>query len=322
MSDSLADYNALTRSVGVADLSDRTQVELTGADRAKFLHNLCTNEVRKLPLGAGCEAFLLNVQGHILAHVYIFAGQDSHVLDSVPGEGAKVVAHLDRYLIREDVQLADRSGARGELLLSGPDSPALLAQMGITSPPEARLAHIDTTLAGTRVSIRRVDLTSPVAYFIACESTAAPSLLQTLQSTGARMCGPEAVEMARIEAGQPYYGRDIHDRSLPQEVARDAQAISFIKGCYIGQETVARIDALGHVNKTLVGVKFAGDQVPTAGTELTRDGQPAGQVTSATYSPRLLAPLALAYVRRGSNTPGTKLESPVGPGEVVRLPLE
>ena len=128
--------------------------------------------------------------------------------------------------------------------------------------------------------------------------------------------------MARIERGQPYYGRDIHDRSLPQEVARDAQALSFVKGCYIGQETVARIDALGHVNKTLIGVKFAGEQVPAAGMELTRDGQPVGQVTSAAFSPRLSAPLALAYVRRGSNTPGTKLESPVGPGEVVGLPIQ
>jgi len=322
MQEPVSGYDALTRSVGVADLSDRTQVELTGADRANFLHNLCTNEIRKLPAGSGCEAFLLNAQGHILAHVYVFAGQDAHVLDSVPGQGAKIIAHLDRYLIREDVQLFDRSGTWGELLVSGPDSPALLSRLGISDLPEARLAHVDAMLAGSRVNIRRVDLTSPVAYFLACESAAVPSLLQALQSAGARPCGPEAVEMARIEAGQPFYGRDIHDRSLPQEVGRDAQAISFVKGCYIGQETVARIDALGHVNKTLVGVKFEADQLPAAGTELTRDGQPVGQVTSAAYSPRLSVPLALAYLRRGSNTPGVRLESPVGPGEVVHLPVD
>jgi folate-binding protein YgfZ len=144
---------------------------------------------------------------------------------------------------------------------------------------------------------------------------------QALQSQEARACGPEAVEAARIEAGQPFYGRDIHDRSLPQEVARDAQAISFVKGCYIGQETVARIDALGHVNRTLAGVKFAGERVPESGAELVRDGQSVGQVISAVFSPRLSAPLALAYLRRGSNTPGTRLESPVGPGEVVSLPV-
>lgn len=322
MPDTLLDYESLTRSVGVADLSHRTQVELTGADRAKFLHNLCTNEIRKLPVGAGCEAFLLNAQGHIVGHIYVFAGQDSHVLDSVPGQGGRIVSQLDRYLIREDVQLADRSGAWGELLASGPDSPALLARLGVSALPEARLAHIDTTLAGTRVKLRRVDLTSPAAYFISCELAAVPSVLQALQSVGARVCGQESVEMARIEAGHPFYGRDIHDRTLPQEVARDALAISFVKGCYIGQETVARIDALGHVNKTLVGVKFDGEQTPAAGAELLRDGQSVGQVTSAVFSPRLRAPLALAYIRRGSNTPGVRLDSTVGPAEVIRLPVE
>jgi folate-binding protein YgfZ len=317
----LADYNALTHSAGVADVSDRTQVELTGQDRAKFLHNLCTNEVRKLAPGAGCEAFLLNAQGHILGHVYVFAGERSHVLDSVPGQGEKIVAHLDRYLIREDVQLADRSGVWGELLLAGPESPALLGRCGVSAPPQARLAHVDVELAGVRVSIRRVELVLPVAYLISCELSAVAAVSQALQSQEARACGPEAVEAARIEAGQPFYGRDIHDRSLPQEVARDAQAISFVKGCYIGQETVARIDALGHVNRTLAGVKFAGERVPESGAELVRDGQSVGQVISAVFSPRLSAPLALAYLRRGSNTPGTRLESPVGPGEVVSLPV-
>ena len=144
-----------------------------------------------------------------------------------------------------------------------------------------------------------------------------------LRQAGARPCGSEAVEIARIEAGTPLFGRDITDANLPQEIARDARAISFVKGCYIGQETVARLDALGHVNRTLAGVRFAATDVPASGTELTDDsGKVAGRVTSATFSPTLGAPLALAFVRRETNTPGSKLTSAVGPAEVVQLPLD
>ena len=143
-----------------------------------------------------------------------------------------------------------------------------------------------------------------------------------LVQAGARRAGPQAFEARRIEAGFPSYGPDISDKNLPQELARDARAISFTKGCYLGQETVARIDALGHVNQTLVGVRFENGASVSPGLELTVAGAAAGRVTSAAYSPLLQAPLALAYVRRGSNQPGTRLDSPVGPAEVVSLPIE
>jgi hypothetical protein len=130
----------------------------------------------------------------------------------------------------------------------------------------------------------------------------------------------QALEIARIEAGFPWFGVDLSDKNLPQEAARDRQAISFVKGCYIGQETVARIDALGHVNKTLVGVKFSGARVPDPGMELKAGEQSAGHVTSACFSPRLQAPLALAWVRRGNNEPGAAVDSPLGRAEVVSLP--
>jgi folate-binding protein YgfZ len=125
----------------------------------------------------------------------------------------------------------------------------------------------------------------------------------------------------RIEYGMPLYGRDITLENLPQEVNRNAQAISFTKGCYLGQETVARIDALGHVNRLLVVVKFAGERIPSPGDELQIEGKPVGQVTSAAFSPRVSKPLALAYVRTASAAPGTRLASPVGDAEVVALPL-
>jgi folate-binding protein YgfZ len=127
--------------------------------------------------------------------------------------------------------------------------------------------------------------------------------------------------MARIEAGTPLFGQDITEKNLPQEVARDALAISFTKGCYLGQETVARIDALGHVNQTLCGLRFAGPDSPPPGTELTIDDKVVAHVTSAAFSPRLGGPLALGYVRRGHTLPGTAFTSSRGPASVVKLPL-
>src|ERR1700761_8211360 len=118
-----AEYTALTDGAGIVDFSNRTQIELTGADRAKFLHNLCTNTVRDLPVGKGCEAFLLNVKGHIVSHVFVFICPNSIVLETVPDQAERLIAHLDRYLIREDVQLADRSQEWSEIYLAGPQAP-------------------------------------------------------------------------------------------------------------------------------------------------------------------------------------------------------
>jgi hypothetical protein len=135
------------------------------------------------------------------------------------------------------------------------------------------------------------------------------------------LAGPPAFTAARVEAGVPLWGVDFDEQNFPQEVGRDRQAISFTKGCYLGQETVARIDALGHVNQRLVGVRFLGGDLPDPGAELSHAAKKVGRVTSAALSPRLNAPLALAMVRREANAVGTRLDSPVGPCEVVPLPV-
>jgi folate-binding protein YgfZ len=125
----------------------------------------------------------------------------------------------------------------------------------------------------------------------------------------------------RVEAGIPLFGVDFGEDNLPQEIGRDRKGISFTKGCYLGQETVARIDALGHVNQQLVGVRFSEGTSPTASLELVAGGAAVGNLTSATYSPRLHVPLGLAMLRRGSNAIGTQLDSAAGKCEVVALPV-
>ena len=322
MSDFDTDYRALTTGIGWADFGDRSQIEMTGEDRAKFLHNLCTNNIKDLPVGHGCEAFLLNAQGKILGHVLVFCGPDSLVLETVPGQGERLTQHLDRYLIREKVELHDRSREWSELLLSGVDVENWLLKQGADVPPPERLVHCATTLFDVRAWLRRVDFAGPQVFLIAGERASVEKLAAGLSAGGVPECGAAAVEALRIEAGFPHFGADITDKNLPQEVARDKAAISFTKGCYIGQETVARIDALGHVNRLLCGVRFDGGDLPAIGAELTANEQAIGHVTSATFSPKLNSPLALAYVRRGHHEPGTKLIASQGTAEVVTLPVK
>ena len=319
--DWIAQYRALVERAGLVDLGRRTQIELRGPDRATFLHNLCTNEIRKLQAGAGCEAFLTSVQGKTLAHVFVFAGPDSLVVDTVPGQSECVLAHLDHYLVCEQVELVDRTPEWSELLLAGPESQDMLCGLTDVRLAETRCANAQAIVAGKNVWLRRADLTGPVGFLVSGNDPDLAAVRDALCKAGATVCGRQAFEAARVEWGFPLFGPDISDKNLPQEVARDSLAISFVKGCYLGQETVARIDALGHVNKTLVGIRFHGASVPQSPAQLDAGGQRVGEATSIVFSPHLGSALALGYVRRGSTAPGTRLTSAVGEAQVVALPV-
>lgn len=321
-SDTLLQYGALRDGIGFADVSDRTQIELTGEDRASFLHNFCTNDIKKLSPGEGCEAFVTNVQGKILGHVLVFCGDQSLVVETVPGQAQGIISHLDRYLITEDVELHDRTAEWSQLLVAGAGAANFLAEQCSAELPGIPMGHVATQLNDIRVAIRRVELVGPSSFLVSCDSNRFAELTGILRDAGATECSHDAVEMCRIQAGWPAYGLDITEKNLPQEVGRDAAAISLTKGCYLGQETVARIDALGHVNRTLVGVAFSGDEVPRRETELMAGDKAVGHVTSAIFSPRLESPIGLAYVRREHNSFGTQLSSEFGKAIVVKLPIE
>lgn len=317
----LEDYDQLLHHAGLVDLQQRTQIELTGADRATFLHNLCTNDVRQLAPGAGREAFMTTVQGKTLGHVLVYAGPEAIVIDTVPGESEKLLKHLNRYLVCEQVTITDRSHQGHAFLLSGAFVPSVLQSLpGITLGGE-RFAHQETRIAGKPVWLRRADMVGAKEVIISTLAADASAVRDALLQSGARLCRKEAFEAARIEHGFPWYGRDVTDTNLPQEIARDASAISFVKGCYLGQETVARIDALGHVNQMLVGIQLLGGAPPEHGSQLSAGNQVVGIVTSAAYSPQLGTALALGFVKRGHHSPGSPLQSSAGPGQVVALPV-
>jgi len=307
------------------ELNARAKVELRGRDRAAFLQNFCTNDVVKTPVGAGCEAFLLTAQARIVARLLIYVGSDALWLDADPGRAQPIVQHLQRYLISEQVEMFDRTSDHAQFHAVGPNVAAALACSfpGIPVPPY-ELAHIAFSFADLPAQLRRNSMLGQPGFDIIVPAAKKACLKEALTAAGISPMSPETFEVLRVEAGTPAFGQDIDETNLPQELNRDAQAISYSKGCYLGQETVARIRSYGHVNRLLVGITFEGDSPVPAGAKLLRGGQEVGKVTSGVVSPRF-GSIALAYVRRGHNLPGTELavDQPAGQrtGRVVSLPF-
>ncbi len=315
------DYRTLVSSAGIVNLDDRTRIEVIGTDRARLLHNLCTADIRGLEPGAGCEAFFTDARGHIVGHTLVLGGGDRLVLETVAGQEEALLTHLNRYVIREQVELFGRGDAWGEVLIAGASAAGVLGQVVGTPPPADLFATIEFDWQGGRVSLSRVDFVQSGAWLAMLPRPALANWCEALLAAGGKIVDPAALAICRVEAGWPWYDLDFDQANLPQELGRDERRISFKKGCYLGQETVARIDALGHVNKHLLGVRFAEKSIPERGTALARQGQLVGNVTSSVWSPKARAPLALAWVKRGHTEPGTRFESPAGEAEVVSLPL-
>lgn len=313
--DARRQYDAARRTAAVFDLCDRTQIEIGGRDRAKFLHSFCTNDIKGLAAGRGCEAFVTSVQGKIVGHVSVYAAAESLWLTSVPGCGPKLLAHLSKYHISEDVTFADRTGEVGLLLVAGPAAEQMAAEVlpaaaGLQSP-----AIVETEFEATQVQIRRHDLLRLPCLYLAAPTALLDRLRDRLLEKGAVLAGAAVFDALRIEAGFPLYGLDLSDANLAQEAGRTKQAISFTKGCYLGQEPIARIDAMGHVNQELRGLRLQCGSPPPPGTEVWSTGAGAkkvGQITSSALSYADDRPVALALVRRGFETPGQALEARIG----------
>jgi folate-binding protein YgfZ len=292
-------------------------IELRGNDRTQFLHSFCTNDVRKLAAGTGCEAFVTNHHGKTVGHGFIFCEPERLVIGTVAGQAKTLVSHFERFVISEDVQFRDLSDEVQIFVIAGRSSATILRELTAMELPGQQLDFIHPQIARSVCTLFRVPYGGDASYFLRAAAAEAPAVRECLQAAGMQLCGAEAVEALRLAAGFPYYGLDISEDNLPQEVGRDTQAISFTKGCYLGQETVARIDALGHVNRLLVRILFQCDRVPGVGTMLSAGGKAVGQTCSGAWFPPLARPLAMAYVRRAQSAAGTVLECDSGPGEVV-----
>jgi folate-binding protein YgfZ len=306
--DASAEYRAVRQRAGVLDRSDSGVIEATGRDRATFLHALLSNEVKTLAPGQGCAATLLDVHGKVQVTLLVWVLDDRIVLVTPPGMANATYEMLDRYLFAEKVVLEDVTGTRALLLLAGPEAPALARRVAGAAPPEVPWASVAATVDGVEARlVRGGGETGETEVWIMAAAEAGARLRDALVAAGARPVGQAAVETLRIEAGTPRFGRDVDATVLLPEIPFDT-LVSQTKGCYPGQEVVVRIRDRGHVNRHLRGLVLDGGEPPAAGAEVWADEAAVGRVTSATRSPALGRPVALAFVRRQHAAAGTRVE--------------
>jgi len=324
------EYEQVRSRCGLFDLSHRGKVELTGKEAASFLHNLCTNDIAGLPIGAGCEAFLTTAKARVVAwfrlyYLQLFDGRPALWLDVAPGMAEKVIQHLDHYLISEQVEFADRTREFALMHLAGPQAAAVLEKALVDDvPPLEEHHHMMRTFGSSDTShIRRHDPLGVPGFDIVCLRARAANVWQMLVRAGAAPAGSEAFETLRIEAGTPAQGADFDDTTFVPEVNRTRQAICYTKGCYLGQEPIVMARDRGQVNRSLRGIKLPAGPVPGR-SPLFRDGKEVGWVTSSVQLPGQGWAVGLAYLRRGSWDAGTAVEVEATgqrqPAEVTELP--
>jgi folate-binding protein YgfZ len=297
----------------LVDRSERARLWITGPDRARFLHNLCTQDVLGLPAGSGCEAFLTNLQGRTLAYVTVHALDDALLVRTDGGGLDPVMPHLRQYGIFDDVTLDDRTPATSEWHLAGPGAEAALS--GLEPQPDSlpslgigRLAvdadpvleirddpygrHAGLSIEAAIHQHVLVIRESPFGRegWTVIESVGPGShwaeRLSCLDPAPIRLSSLDpGLEGLRILAGTPKNGQDVTSANLPQEIDRNAVAINFTKGCYLGQETVARLDALGHVNKLLRRLSIEGAALPPPGALVRSGEREVGTITSVGRAP-------------------------------------
>jgi len=323
------EYQAVRNQVGVIDLSFRGKLQLSGPDRAQFLHGMVTQDIQGLGEGAGAYAAMLTPKGHILADMNVYNLGDGLLLEVEPELKDKVAKILDKYLF-VNATLTDVTEAYGLLSLQGPKSDVLLNALvdePVTSVEE--LKHVRRHLAGVELSVIQTRETGEIGFKLLIPQDPLQTIWEALMEqewADLKPVGMAAWDILRVEAGIPRYGRDMDENNLPLEAGIEARAISYTKGCYVGQEVVARMKYRGQANRLLMGLKFQGGTVvPQKGDKIRKEDQEVGWITSAVFSPGFKSPLAMGYIHRTFTEPGTSVvvESRQGPlaGEVVPLPF-
>jgi folate-binding protein YgfZ len=323
--DARAEHAAVRQRVGLVDRRDHGVLEVTGRDRATFLHALLSNDVKSLAAGQGCAATLLDVHGKVQVVLLVWVLDDRILLVTPPGTAASTLEALDRYLFSEKAVLRDAGDDWALALLAGPEAPALVERLAGAVPDAAPWSNIVAALDGVGVRlVRGGGETGESEVWIAAPAPEADRVAKSLVTAGAAVVGPDALEILRLEAGTPRFPVDIGPSVLLPEVPFES-LVSHSKGCYPGQEVVVRIRDRGHVNRHLRGLVLEDAEVPAAGSEVVAGDAPIGAVTSAVRSLSLDRPIALAMIRRQHAEPGTTVGVRVGervvPATVSALPF-
>ena len=300
-------YALVRRQVGFLDRGDFGVLELTGRDRASFLHALVSNEIKALGPGQGCAATLLDIHGKVQVVLFVWVAEDRIFVITPPAMAAKTAEALDHYLFSEKVAIEDVSREKALFVLAGPQARETSERLTGARPSERPWSHVVAKLGEAPVRlVTGGGETGEAEVWIKCSLAEASKVREALAGAGVEPIGAEAFESLRIEAGTPLFGRDVDESVLLSEIPFE-NLLSHTKGCYPGQEVVVRIRDRGHVNRMLRGLALDGDQVPAQGAEVLVDGAAIGKVTSATWSFGLARPIALAFVRRQHAEPGTRV---------------
>jgi folate-binding protein YgfZ len=314
-------HRAVMTGAGMSDRSTLGKATVTGRDRAAFLQGMLSNDVKALQPGQGCPAAFLDAHGKVVSLLAVYALEDRILLELPAGSTEKFLQAIDKFLISEKAYFEAADDAYAILGLQGPDAEKLLSDLAGAALDPAPYSHREVSIAGGPVRVaRRADAVTP-GFHCWTAAAHATALTEALLGAGALPVGAAALEVLRVEAGIPAYGQDVDETVILPETRLDA-LVSYTKGCYIGQETVARVKYRGHVNRGLSGLVLDGDQVPRLGDAIIAEDKEVGRITSAVRSIALGRPIALGYVRREHFEPGAAVSVRMVEGLVPALVAE
>lgn len=304
---SLDQYAAAHRAAVIHTASSRGAIALTGGDRRSFLHGLVTNDVATLEKGRGAYAAYLTPQGRMISDMRVVETGDRMLLGVEASVAASLAERLDKLIFSEDAQVQDLSGELEELGVHGP-----LAADIIGRATDVRVGHLDRqydNIATPSMTIVRDDALGVPGFALYVSRVESERLREKLVFAGAITADDDTLESLRIEAGRPRFGVDMSTDTIPLEAGIEDRAISFTKGCYVGQEVIIRVVHRGHgrVARRLVRLILPGGAVPSRGDSILAAEQQVGEITSAAESPKAGAPIALGYVHRDYAAAGTEL---------------
>jgi folate-binding protein YgfZ len=300
-SSSASQLVALQHGAGVSRLDQMGWIRVTGEDRVRWLNGMVTNSVQELKDGEGNYNFLLSVQGRIQGDATIFAEPDALLMETAASQVPGLMTLLDRFIIMDDVELADTTGSQSGMLVAGPKAASLLERIGLNVENLEVLQKRTMPWNTAQITVLHTESQLIPRFELWADADATSKLLESLQNAGAVLCETQSLEWLRILEGTPLYGTDIRERELPQETGQ-TRALHFSKGCYLGQEIVERIRSRGNVHRTFSAFRLDGE-LPVVGAPLEADGKQVGELTSVAAIPLptdngKLVQLGLGYIRR------------------------
>jgi len=318
-----AEYSAVRGGgAGLIDLSSRGRIIVSGSEALMFLNGLITNDMKTLAANSWMPAAFPNVQGRLLAVVRVLNRNDRFLIDTERVTHSTVLEILSRFTLAGDFRVTDATEEVATLSVQGADAENIMrAVFGEITVNLERGKVLTAPFGESTVTIICATHTAEAGFDIFVDVNEAGQLQRALIEVGAIVVGEDVSETLRIEAGIPRYGIDMDETTVLNEANLD-DAVSFTKGCYIGQEIVVRILHRGHVAKKLTGLAFDGPAPLENGTKILSDNdQEIGRLTSSTISFRLQSPIALGYVKYDHLAPGTKIKVADITGVVTELPF-